>query len=109
MSDYGRATQAQDMGPLFAKREGMARAESRDPDLAEVLREHARGVSNRLGRVTIDDCRDFADANGLVAPSTAFWGVIFKQPGWERLGFEPSRRVEKHGHVQSVWRWKGVA
>lgn len=108
MSFY-KAQDVADMGPLFAKREGMARAESRAPDLAELLRDHARGVSHRIGRVTIDDCRDFAEANGLSVPSPAFWGVVFKGPGWERIGFEPSKRAGKNSHVQSVWRWKGVA
>lgn len=98
------AQRHEELGPLFAKREEMDRAESRDPDLAAILREHVRGVSNRRGWATIDDARDFAEANGLEVPSPHFWGVVFRGPGWECVGFELSKRPGKNAHRQPRWR-----
>lgn len=82
---------------------GIARVESRDPSLAEVLRARARLIAAEQGRVTIDDVRDWMDAQGLVAPHKNFYGAIFIGPDWVCVGREPSRRVENHGHRNNVW------
>jgi hypothetical protein len=107
VSSYARAQTAADLGPLFAKREGIARVEGRNPELAELLREHARSISNSRGWVTIDDVRAFADSNGLEVPSPHFWGSIFRGPEWECVGFELSKRPGKNAHRQPRWHWKG--
>ena len=97
--------------PLFsfaagerAKREGIARAESRDLSLAERLRDQARRIAREQGSVTIDDVRDYADANGIAVPSPSFWGSVIRAThGFVVIDYEKSRRAAKHSHLQPRW------
>ena len=121
MSFYPRRESIDDL-PLFAGRasscasdlekglrrkdEGQDRGEARAPELAEILRAEARRISAERGWVTIDDVRAFADRLGFTAPHPNFWGAIFRGPGWERVGEEPSGRPANHGHRNPRWRWR---
>ena len=87
-----------------ARDRGLSLVESRDRSLAEILRDEARRIARTAGTVTIDDVRDFADEHGFAAPHKNFWGCIFRGDEWIAVGSEPSGRVGKHAHRNTVWR-----
>lgn len=89
---------------LELKRAGIARAEGRDPSLAETVRAFLRELAADGRSVTIDDARNWLDSLGIEAPSPAWWGCIFRAGEWELVGFSPSKRPAKHAHRNSVWR-----
>lgn len=85
------------------KREGIDRAESHEPSLAERLRGHLRDLARERGSVTIDDARDYAEEHGLVVPHKNFWGALFRPSDWVAVTTLPSRRPAKHAHRNTVW------
>lgn len=102
--------------PLFShaqaerlRDEGLARAESRNPSLAETVRQYLFNLAADGRAVDIDDARDFCDANGLTAPGSGFWGSIFRPRDWECVGYAPSRRLQNHAHANRRWRLRRKA
>ena len=92
---------------LAAKAQGLDRVEGTHPDFVPLMRAVAQAVSQARGEVHIDDLRLEAAAWGWRPRSPHAWGVIFRGPGWVKVGARASAWKSNHGHVSPVWRWVG--
>ncbi len=86
---------------------GLLDLETQHGDFLTRLRSHAKEVSLRRGKVTIDDVRAYAQLHCLEPPSKYVWGAVFKPRGWVCLGEAPSTLRSNHAHRNKVWRWVG--
>ncbi len=73
------------------------------------MREEARKVVQRVGRVTTDDLRTLAKIKGVEDVDPHAWGAIFKevdgsgQPVWRSAGRTPSTLAQNNGRLISLW------
>lgn len=110
MSDYGRATAAQTLGPLFdrprgeeLKQTGLALTTLANESFVTLMRREAREIAAGQGSIHIDDIRQRAISLGLSPTSSAAWGPIFSEKGvWRIVGYRPSAFPTNHGHSSPV-------
>ena len=71
------------------------------------MRQYAKAMALRHGRVHIDDVRKHALELVLKPESSNAWGAIFREQGWRQTGeFRASTFVSNHGHRSPVWYWQ---
>jgi hypothetical protein len=79
------------------------------PGLLLALREEARKVCRRMGRVTTDDLRLIAKIKDLGEVDPHVWGGVFKEvdaegkPVWRSVGRTPSTLAGNNGRLISLW------
>jgi len=66
----------------------------------------AKEIAREQGTVTIDDVRERLGVLPVTVDLRAL-GAVFKEPGWECVGYKKSKRRECHHRPIGVWRWKG--
>lgn len=87
----------------------MASLEGRYAGLLMALREEARKVVARAGRVTTDDLRLIAKIKGVEVVDPHLWGAIFKEldsagePVWRCTARTKSTIPENNGRLIGVW------
>lgn len=72
------------------------------------MREEARKVVQRVGRVTTDDLRALAKIKGVEDVDPHAWGAIFKERAsgelvWRSIGRTPSVLAANNGRLISMW------
>jgi hypothetical protein len=83
--------------------------ENRYAGLLMALREEARKVCRRMGRVTTDDLRLIAKIKDLGEVDPHVWGGIFKEldadgrPVWRSAGRTPSTLAGNNGRLITLW------
>jgi hypothetical protein len=87
------------------KEAGLDQVES-DTHFLDVMRTHAKIISDTYGRVTSDSLRTVAANMGLEPRSSHSWGAIFRGKHWKVIGMEPSRLPSNHGRMIRVYRWE---
>ena len=99
---------------LERRDQALARLEERYAGLLMSLREDARKVVRRVGRVTSDDLRILSKIKDLGDADPHVWGGIFKeldeqgQPVWRSIGRTPSTLVGNNGRLISMWVLRGL-
>jgi hypothetical protein len=89
--------------------DALAALEQRYAGLLMALREEARKVVQRVGRVTTDDLRTIARIKGLVDIDPHVWGAVFKEvdgegnPVWRSTGRTPSTLAQNNGRLIQLW------
>ena len=74
------------------------------------MREEARKVCERIGRVSTDDLRTIARIKGIAEVDPHIWGAIFKEldadnrPTWKCVGNTPSVIPANNGRLIRLWR-----
>lgn len=91
------------------KEAGVAKAEAADLPLADRVRAYLQELATRQPFVTVDDARAWMDERGLIAPSKYWYGCLWRGADWECVGFEPSKRPEKHAHANRRMRLRRTA
>lgn len=87
----------------------MASLEERYAGLLYALRDEARKVVQRAGRVTTDDLRLIAKIKGIEVVDPHLWGAIFKERGgddrevWRCIARTKSTIPENNGRLIGVW------
>jgi hypothetical protein len=110
----GVSEQAPLFGPHLArslanKDQALRRLEERYAGFLLVMREEARKVVARAGRVTTDDLRAIAKIRGLEEVDPHAWGGIFKeldaagQPVWRSSGRTASNLPSNNGRLIQLW------
>lgn len=91
------------------RQEALRRIEEHYAGFLMAMREEARKVVRRAGRVTTDDLRTIAKIKGLGAVDPHAWGCIFKEtdgdgtPVWRSTGRTPSTIAQNNGRLISMW------
>ena len=91
---------------LQAKKLGLQQVELNNQEFVSTMRGVARMLCRQKGRITADDLREWAKANGVIAPSKYAWGAIFHSKDFVSLGFIRSRQVSGHGNILREWALK---
>jgi hypothetical protein len=86
---------------------GIERVAKHNASFIELMRSVAKRISLDRGSVSIDDLRQFASERGIVPIHPNAWGGIFRGPGWQMVGREPSSVVSNHARSIIVWKWVG--
>jgi len=83
--------------------------EQRYAGLLLALREEARKVVKRAGRVTTDDLRAIAKIKDLGDVDPHVWGAVFKErdaagePVWRSVGRTKSTLAQNNGRLIQLW------
>jgi hypothetical protein len=94
---------------LQRRNQALAHIEQRYAGFLQAMREEARKICQRVGRVTTDDLRMIAKIRGLDEPDPHVWGAIFKETGetgcyaWRSLGRTPSTLPRNNGRLITIW------
>lgn len=94
---------------LSNRDQALAALEERYAGFLLAMREEARKVVQRVGRVTTDDLRTIAKIKGLGDVDPHAWGAIFKErdaagePAWRSIGRTPSTLAQNNGRLISLW------
>lgn len=87
----------------------LAALEARYAGFLHAMREEARTIFRRTGRVTTDDLRTVARIKGLGEVDPHVWGAIFKEvdaegrPVWRAISRTPSTLAQNNGRLIAVW------
>jgi hypothetical protein len=90
-------------------REAQRVLEERYAGFLLAMRDEARRVCQRIGRVTTDDLRTIAKIKGFDEVDPHVWGAIFKEldatdrPVWRSIGRTPSTLAKNNGRQISMW------
>ncbi len=89
--------------------QALARLEERYAGFLMAMREEARKVVGRCGRVTTDDMRAIAKIKDFGDVDPHVWGAIFKdldsagKPVWRSAGRTPSTIAQNNGRLITIW------
>jgi hypothetical protein len=89
--------------------QALAALEQRYAGFLMAMREEARKVVQRVGRVTTDDLRTLAKIKGVEDVDPHVWGAIFKErdaqgaPVWRAVGRTSSTLAQNNGRLISLW------
>ena len=67
----------------------------------------AKEVSKIKGQVTADDIRKACVAADYWPGNLNAMGAVFKEKGWEGIGYCKSTYAANKARVQCIWRWQG--
>jgi hypothetical protein len=87
------------------------RAEQANAAFYAITRAQAKALALHFGSVTMDQIRDWAEANDVQpVTSPAAWGnVIRPGDGWVVIDWVPSTRLSNKGRFIRRWKWVGQA
>lgn len=94
---------------MKAQAAALERLEEHYAGFLQAMREEARKIVRRVGRVTTDDLRTIAKIRGVGEPDPHVWGAIFKEmdeagrPAWRALGRTPSTLPRNNGRLITIW------
>lgn len=98
-------------GNLFEGRnrrdEGAQRVADNNASWVHEMRSFARRRSASDGYVTADDIREHCEALGWWPKHPNAFGAVFRQKGWERIGFVQSTHKTNNARVIGQWKWTG--
>jgi len=90
------------------KQEGQEQARSAMPAwMLDALQEKAKRLATSRGFVCSDDVRLWAEKVGYVGISPNFWGSLWKQKGWQVIGYTKSTIASNHARRIAVYQWRG--
>jgi hypothetical protein len=107
VSDHLFALDAE--GGAANQRGAMEALEQRYAGFLLAMRDEARRVAARVGRVTTDDCRTIAKIKGLQEVDPHVWGGIFKEQhpdgrkAWRAVGNTKSVIEGNNGRLIRLW------
>src|SRR5690242_12215612 len=87
------------------KRRGQDAVESHDPTFQQTMRAVARRLALEHGNVTGDDLRKWAADRGIQPKHPNAWGAVFRERGWQCVGYVQSAVVSRHAGRIGVWKW----
>lgn len=85
------------------KQLGLAQVERMQRPFVELMRERAIAIARATGRVTSDDLRAYAQAEGIVPEHSNCWGAIFRGSCWRCVGRVKSKLTSNHSREIRVW------
>jgi hypothetical protein len=94
---------------LQKRDQALGRLEAHYAGFLQAMREEARTICRRVGRVTTDDLRTVAKVRGVDDPDPHVWGAIFKElddrgrPVWRARGRTPSTLLRNNGRLITIW------
>lgn len=88
------------------KERGIERVAEKNEAVLEALRAKAREIATLQGSVTSDDVREYGDSMGFTLTHPNAYGAIFRNGGFEAIGWTESRIPSNHARPIRVWRVK---
>ena len=89
------------------KEAGLDSVEAHNPSFVEIMRNRAREIVAKTGRVTSDDLRRYARVNGIEPDHPNAWGAIFAGKDWVQIGRTKSTLTSNHAREIRIWALRG--
>lgn len=87
--------------------EGIRRVSVNNVDFLDMMRTEAKRISREQGVVSSDSLRQYGAAHNITPTHPNAWGAIFREKGWETLGFTKSVVPSCHARTIRLWKWRG--
>lgn len=88
---------------------GIAKVAMNNAAFVSALVNKAHALGSRVGEITADDLRKWADEHDIRPTHPNAWGAVFRElgrhPRWQRTGFQKSRIPSNHARMISTWRY----
>jgi len=85
---------------------GIESVETNNMRFVDVMREIAKHISLRQGKVSCDDLREIADEAEFSPDHPNAWGSIFRGEHWQCIGRQQSAKKTNHAREIRVWQWR---
>jgi len=92
---------------LYAKELGQLRVERKNDEWIVMARREAARISASVGRVSVNELHDWAEATNTAPASELAYSAVFKGKEWKPTGqMVPARHQGSHGRKVMYWVYK---